>query len=195
MTGVDIKCGAHLFPVNHIRASCRLRQGQGGGPLFNAHGEVVGIVLAALPDDQCYALPICAARKICDDLLEHGQPQYGYVGLSVTERPCADEVWHVFVQEVASNSPAAAVGFQDRDVLLRICTNEIRRAADVLNTMFYHQCGAAVSMMILRDGETQEVDVVIGYRPAGSIPSRLPVLQPNVPAGPAIVPVSDERPQ
>ena len=195
VTGMDIQCGAHVFPVTHIRAGCRLREGQLGGPMLNARGEVVGLVIAAFGDDQCYAVPMGAVRKICADLAESGQPQYGYVGLSVTERQCEDDTWHVVVQDVTSNSPAATAGFQDRDILLRICTNEIRRSADVLNTMFYHQCGATISMTFLRDGQTQEVDFVIGHRPVGITPSRLPVIQPNNLTGPVIVPVSAESPR
>lgn len=194
VTGLDIKCGSHIFPVSHIRASCKLRQGQGGGPLFNARGEAIGLVVAALADDQCYAVPMSAVRKICSDLAQQGQPQHGYVGLSVTERQFAIDAtrseWRVFVQDVSSNSPAAAAGFQNRDVLLRICTNDIRRSADVLNTMFYRRCGEPIQITVLRDGQTQEVTVVVGHRPA---------LQPSGPgvqsAGPTIAPASAESPR
>ncbi len=204
VTGLDISCGKRVFPVNFIRAGCRLRPGQGGGPVFNSRGEVVGVVVAAHGEDQCYAVPMAAVRKVYADLLEKGQPQYGWVGLSVTERrPGADATdagWQVYVQDVASNSPAAAAGFQNRDVLLRICTNDIRRSADVLNTMFFHRCGEQIKMTVLREGVTQELTVVIGQKPAPnlagpSVPSGpVPVLQPGN-AGPTVVPAAAESPR
>jgi serine protease Do len=199
VTGLDIKCGTRVFPVSYVRASCALRPGQGGGPMFNVRGEVVGIIVAVPSDDQCFALPIGAVQKICADLAQHGQPQSAYVGLSVTERQTTNDAgWQVIIQEVASNSPAAIAGFREADVLLRICTNEIRRSADVLNKMFYLRCRETVKMTVLRDGATQEVDVVIGQRPAGStatvrnLPAQRPVLQPT---GPTVVPASARSPQ
>jgi serine protease Do len=199
VTGLDIKCGARVFPVSYIRASCALRPGQGGGPMFNARGEVVGIIVAVPSDDQCFALPISAVQKVCADVAHYGEPQRGYVGLSVTERqPTTNSGWQVVVQEVASNSPAAIAGFRENDILLRICTNEIRRSADVLNKMFYLRCRESVRMTILRAGDTQEVSVVIGHRPSQStatvrnLPAQMPAIQQ---AAPSVVPASAQSPK
>jgi serine protease Do len=201
VTGRDIKYGTRVFPVNYVRASCALRPGQGGGPMFNARGEVVGIIVAAPSNDQCFALPISAAQKVCADLAHYGETQRGYVGLSVTERQAtnalAEPEWRVVVQEVISNSPAAVAGFREADVLLRICTNEVRRSADVLNKMFYLRCRETVKMTILRDGATQEVNVVIGQRPAASVvtarnqPSQVPAVRPTEPT---VVPAAAQTP-
>lgn len=193
VTGLDIQCGSLVFPVSYIRAGCKLRPGQGGGPMFNARGEVVGIVVAAHADDQCYALPINAVKKLSADIVQNGAPQYSWVGLSVTERR-----GQVVVQEVTSNSPAAAAGFQDRDVVLRIFTNDIRRSADVLNIMFYRRCGERINLTVLREGQTQEVTVAVGHKPAIQpftarvMPS---LIQPNNTAGPTIVPASAKTPR
>lgn len=185
--GFDIKCGARTFITSHIRADCRLQPGQGGGPVLNPRGEVVGVAIAAHLDNQCYILPIHAAGKILGDILAHGAPQYGWVGLSVTERRIslagdAAMQWEVFVEQVCSNTPAAIAGFREQDVLLRIGTNEVRRAADILNVMFHRRVGERVSLTVLRGGVTQEVRLVIGRRPPEEMevatrPS-LPPLQP-----------------
>jgi serine protease Do len=182
VTGLDIKCGTRVFPVSYIRAGCRLRPGQGGAPMFNSRGEAVGVAVAAHGEDQCYALPISAVNKVAADIRDHGQPQHAYVGLSVTEH-----AGRVFVQEVTSNSPAAVAGFQDGDTLLRICTNEIRHSADVLNTMFYRRCGDSIKMSLLRDGVTQEVTVIVGKKPT---PEPMPIR-----TMPVIVPASAETPR
>ena len=171
ISGFDIECGAQTFITSHIRAGLRLSPGQSGSPLFNTHGEVVGLAVAAHLDNQCYALPINAAMKVADDILAHGEPQHGWVGLSVGERevdPPQTTVrqWQVYVQQVHSNTPAAEAGFQDQDILVRICTNEIRRAADVLNTIFYYRCGESAHFGVLRDGKPQDITLVVGKRPA-----------------------------
>ncbi len=107
--------------------------GQSGGPLLNVRGEVIGIAVAAHADGQCCALPIKAARKISDDILEFGQAQHPWVGLNVSEcsptvDPVASDQRQVFVEEVYSNTPAAAAGFCNGDILVSITSNEVRRS-------------------------------------------------------------------
>ena len=194
VAGLDISCGRRVFPVNQIRAGCRLSPGQGGGPLLNAHGEVVGLVVAAHGKDQCYCLPVNALKKITADIIEHGSPQYPWVGLDVSEQVLTNgwtgpAVWQVSIREVFSNTPAATAGFQPHDVLLRIATNEIHRSADVLNTMFYRHGGEALQIIVLREGRTQDVKIVVGCRPEEPAPI-VPV--PVLPV-PQILPVSAAR--
>ena len=194
VAGLDISCGRRVFPVNQIRAGCRLSPGQGGGPLLNAHGEVVGLVVAAHSKDQCYCLPVNALKKICADIVDHGSPQYPWVGLDVSEHAITNQldgplVWQVSIREVYSNTPAATAGFQTQDILLRIATNEIHRSADVLNTMFYRHGGEMLQIAVLRAGRTQEVKIVIGCRPEEPAPV---VAVPVLPV-PQILPVSAAR--
>ncbi len=168
--GFDIKCGLRTFLTAHVRSDCRLQPGQSGGPVLNPRGEVVGLAVAAHHESQSYVLPINAAGRVVADILQHGATQYGWVGLSVTERrltaaPLASSDWEVFIEEVCSNAPAAAAGFHPQDVLIRIGTNDVRRAADILNTMFHRRAGDRVSLTVLRAGATQEVALVIGRRP------------------------------
>lgn len=169
--GFDIKCGLRTFLTAHVRSDCRLQPGQSGGPVLNPRGEVVGLAVAAHHESQSYVLPINAAGRAVADILQHGATQYGWVGLSVTERrltaaPLASSDWEVFIEEVCSNAPAAAAGFHPQDVLIRIGTNDVRRAADILNTMFHRRAGDRVCLTVVRAGATQEVALVIGRRPS-----------------------------
>jgi S1-C subfamily serine protease len=193
VNGFDIKAGNHTFVTSHIRAGCRLRPGQGGGPVLNAQGAVVGISIAAHQDDQCYVLPMRAATRVLEDIKQSGTTQYGWVGLSVVERQNTVLVsttgqWQVFVQGIDSNTPAANAGFRDRDILVRIHTNEICRSAQVLDTMFRYRAGDKLQFTVLRDGRPQELTLVIGQRP----PAEKDNSAPPLPATPRLnlVPVS-----
>jgi serine protease Do len=202
VSGLEIQNNGHVFPTTHIRAGCRLSPGQGGGPLLNVHGEVVGIAVGVHTDGQCCALPIKAARKIGDDILEFGQAQHPWVGLVVSERsPSTDAVEsdlrQVFVQEVYSNTPAANAGFRSGDILVCISSNQVRRSADVLNLMFYHRVGDKVAFTVHRNGGEQQIILTVGSRPVQeaygfvSVPQLAPT-EPSVPR-PAAVPVSELR--
>lgn len=202
VSGLDIENNGHVFPTTHIRAGCRLSPGQGGGPLLNVRGEVVGIAVGVHADGQCCALPINAARKIGEDILRFGQAQHPWVGLVVAEHSLAANAVEsnqrqVFVQEVFSNTPAAQAGFINGDILLCIASNEVRRSVDVLNTMFYHRAGDRVAFTVRRDGVEQQIMLTVGNRPVQegfgfvSIPQLAPAA-PSVPR-PAAVPVSQVR--
>jgi len=201
LQGFDIKCGARTFITSHIRAACRLQPGQGGGPVFNPRGEVVGIAVAAHLDDQCYILPINAAAKVFRDILRHGAPQYGWVGLSVTERRTSleggtDGQWEVFIEQVYSNTPAATAGFREQDVLIRIGSNEVRRAADILNVMFHRSAGDKLTLTVVRSNtRTQDIHLVIGRRPAEETAvAAAPTLPPLQPPPLKMVPVGAPQP-
>lgn len=184
VSGFDIQHGSRCFATTHFRAGCRLSPGEGGGPLLNAHGEVIGIAVAARFDDQCYALPSNAARKILGDLVQFGCPQHGWVGLAVTERRSAGAAEpQVIVQQVFSNTAAAATGFRDQDVLETIGTNRVRCAADVLNTMFYCRQGQRLSFTVRRTDGLHHLSLLVGERPPDDPPPLLPPCLP--PAQPA----------
>jgi serine protease Do len=200
--GLDIQRGGHLFAPSHIRAECRLKPGQGGGPLLNVHGEVVGIAVAAHMDDECCALPINAARKISADILEFGQPQHPWVGLAITERqlaidPTRSNHWQVFIQQIYSNTPASVAGFRDGDILVSITSNGVHRSADVLNTMFYHRVGDQVEFTVLRNGQEQKLLLVVGNRPAEEALDSPPLPQIGSPKRqgqwPTVVPASQDH--
>jgi serine protease Do len=199
--GLDIQRGGSLFATSHIRAGCRLSPGQGGGPLLNTRGEVVGIAVAGHMDDQCYALPINAARKIYSDILQFGQPQRTWVGLGIAERrqniaETGAEESRIVVQQVYSNAPAAMAGFCEGDVLVRIGTNEVRCSADVLNTMFFQHVGDQLSFTVLRDGQEKKVSLVVAPQPADEpvLVHSVPEFSPfKPPSRPALVPASQEQ--
>lgn len=202
VSGFDIKRGSHLFVTSHIRAGCKLSPGQGGGPLLNTRGEVVGIAVAARPDDQCYALPINAAKKVSADILESGQARYGWVGLGVGERRNTDNAtglqnFQVIVQQVFSNTPAAEAGFQDKDVLIKIYTNDVRQIADLLNAIFYCHSGDRVTFTVSRNGQEQQVPLVVGTQPPEEAagPQMLPPFPPDKFKGqfPTVIPAAETR--
>ncbi len=197
VNGFDVKCGGHVFALPHIRASCSLSPGQGGGPLLNARGEVVGLVVASHQGDQCYALPVRGLEKVAADIMRYGEPRHGWVGLGVAERlieflPAASNQWQVFVQEVFSNTPAAAAGFREGDVVAKIHTNDVRRLGDVLNSVFYYRCGETTAVTVVRDGQSNRLSIILGSRPKEVMAEPAWRITPNAPSNqmPAMVPAA-----
>jgi S1-C subfamily serine protease len=199
ISGMDMQSNGRVFPTAHIRAGCRLRPGEGGGPLLNVHGEVVGMAVAVHADGQCCALPINAARKIGRDILEFGGAEHPWVGLVVGDRQLAadsgSDEREVFVQQVYSNTPAAVAGFCNGDILICITSNQVHHTADVLNTMFYHRAGDSVEFTVRRNGVEQKLVLTVGNRPVQEAFGYMSAPQPARPAAPELrakaVPVSE----
>jgi S1-C subfamily serine protease len=178
--GFDIQCGGHYFVTNHIRSTSRLSPGQQGGPLLNIRGEVVGVPVAAHLDDQSYAVPIQAAKRIWTELLEKGRVDYGWIGMTVTERavPSATPtnapstgalpmpITEVVVTQVLPDTPAARAGLTNGDVVMQVYTNDVRRIADVLNTMFGFRDGDQLPVKVLRNDAMMQLNMIVAPMPA-----------------------------
>lgn len=180
VAGFDIKCGGHSFLTPHFRTGSKLRPGQGGAPVLNTRGEVVGVAVAATPQqDQTYVLPIHAAQKVARDIQQTGNAQHGWIGLSVSELATNNNAWAVTVQQIYSNTPAADAGFLPGDVLLAIHTNEVHSAADLLTHSFQHRQGDKLEFTVLRNGQPQQLRLTVGERPVEETPpARLPAHTP-----------------
>src|SRR5260370_22430942 len=90
IAGFDRKCFGGYFPTKHLRVNLPPQRGEGGAPLLNLKGEVVGILLYSFENNSsCYALPIEAAEKIRADFVRFGEPRHGWLGANVAEAPTA----------------------------------------------------------------------------------------------------------
>ncbi len=194
VNGIEIRAGNHVFATSHIRADCNLRPGMAGSPLLNTRGEVVAMAVLAHSMDGCYALPALAIKRVCDDLVEFGEPRYCWAGLDVTARTHsqlgADSPLHssLVVRAVMDDTPAAAAGFRAGDRLMRIDNRDVRGLADVLDPMFLHHSGDRIPFTVLRGRKEIDLSLVVGSRPhAASSP------RPRRLSQPMIVPVSDNR--
>lgn len=179
--GFDIRCGGHFFVTSHIRSTSRLSPGQQGGPLLNIRGEVVGVPVAAHLEDQSYAVPIHAAKRIWTEMLEKGRVDYGWVGMTIAERavvtppvtnaPVAQGLsvptTQVVVTQVLPDTPAARAGLADGDVVMQVYTNDVRRIADVLNTIFGFRDGDRLPVKVLRNDAAVQLNMVVAPMPAG----------------------------
>src|SRR5438445_2334604 len=86
IAGFDRKCLGRYFPTTHLRVNLPMQRGEGGAPLLNLKGEVVGIVVSSLENNSsCYALPIDAAEKIRSDFARFGEARHGWIGANVSE--------------------------------------------------------------------------------------------------------------
>ena len=160
VAGFDLKYQGRFFSTTHIRANVPVQRGQGGAPLLNLQGEVVGILISSLDNGSgCFALPIEAVEKIRKDYVRFGEARYGWLGINVGRADKERSGSAAQVEEVAEDGPAGKCGLQKGDILLSLGAQKIAAPEDVLNASFYLTAGDEVPLVVSRKGETVTLTV------------------------------------
>jgi len=157
--GFGISYGNRYFAVSHIRANVPAQWGEGGAPLLNMDGEVVGILESSLDGGAgCFVLPIEAAEKVRNDVVRFGEVRPGWLGIRFDKSDAADDT--IEVQGFLEDSPAEKAGMQPGDVILQVGGRKIDSLEDVLNAAFYMTAGEEVPLTISRGGRLMDINVV-----------------------------------
>ncbi len=147
--------GRNLFPTKMIRTSLSLGPGEVGGPVFDLNGEFVGITHAVLPDlRSSFILPAKACAKIRDGLILSGKVDYGWFGITVSQKINDRNSSNIIVQTVGDSTK-----LKQGDVLLKIGNNKIVKRKDIVESTFYARPGTFVEFLIRRDGEELKIPV------------------------------------
>ncbi|MFO0272076.1 MAG: trypsin-like peptidase domain-containing protein [Gemmatimonadota bacterium] len=137
VSGADEGAGVY---VDMIQTDASINPGNSGGPLVNAAGEVVGVNSSIYTPSGGsiglgFAIPINRARRVTDDLLDHGSVRRPWVGIKPVLPDAggatrAQLAAGVVVRTVTPGSPAAKAGLAPGDVLLRSGERRLRNPYD-----------------------------------------------------------------
>jgi S1-C subfamily serine protease len=154
-----------------IQTDAALNPGNSGGPLVNAHGEVIGVNTAMIRPAQglCFAIAMDTAEFVVSRLIRDGRIRRSYVGIGGQTVPLLRRVvrYHdlatdtgALVISVEPDSPAARAGLQDGDIIVRYGDRWIGGVDDLHRILTEEQVGVPAKMMILRRMQPLELDVV-----------------------------------
>ncbi len=162
--GFGISSGDRYFAVSHIRANVAAQRGEGGAPLLNMDGEVVGILESSLDGGAgCFVLPIEAAEKVHSDVVRFGEARPGWLGIRFEKADSPDN--QIEVQGFVPRSPAAGSGIQPGDVILQVGERKIASFDDVLDAAFYLTSGDEVPITVSRGGQAVELKMTPAPNP------------------------------
>lgn len=166
ISGRDRKIGGRYFSTTHLRANVPVMRGQGGAPLLNLEGRVVGIVMASVDGGaSCHALPIAAAEKLRRDWRLHGEVRHGWMGVHLADVEEARMGSRAVVDSVDPGSPAAAAGVKPGDIVLRVGAWPVTQKEDALDASFFLTAGETAWIEVLRDGEVLRFEAEAGPHP------------------------------
>ena len=163
-----------------IQTDAAINQGNSGGALVNARGELVGINSVLYSPTGSYsgcgfAIPTSIMTKVIADLKQFGTVQRAWLGISgrpldndgqtmdaemkkkAEELGATEGVW---VAEVVENSSASGILEVD-DVIIGIDGKRIKNFAGLQEQMAKHRPGDKVKVKILRDKKEKTVEMVL----------------------------------
>jgi S1-C subfamily serine protease len=181
--GFDRKYLGRYFATTLLRANVSVQRGEGGAPLLNLKGEVVGILISSLDRGSAsFALPIEAAEKVHRDCQRWDDVHPGWLGLSIVSAEEPRDGSTALIEQVFKNAPAEKAGAKPGDVLLAVGGRKIGSPEDMMDACFFLSAGEAVTLRVAR-GETElELQAVAADHPAKSGPPRALSLTQDAPS-------------
>jgi serine protease Do len=161
-----------------IQTDAAINPGNSGGPLIDLDGKVIGINTAIFSESGGYmgigfAIPINMARSIEEQLKKYGKVTRGYVGLSgqdLTEDMATlsgvKGTKGVIVAGVEKGSPADRAGLTTDDVIVALNGKKLDSYDAFRNEIAVLKPGTKVTLQVLREGKTRDVEVTLGERPS-----------------------------
>lgn len=143
--GVVSGAGRNIVPsgndsgyyLDMIQTDASINPGNSGGPLVDADGNVIGVNSSILSrsggsEGLGFAIPIDRARRVADDLVQHGEVRRAWVGVEVAPAD-SDRFGRstaIRISRVADNSPAGRAGLKDGEIIEAVGGHQVRTVLD-----------------------------------------------------------------
>ena len=175
-----------------LQTNAQISPGNSGGGLFNANGELIGIVnakdSATEVEGIAFAIPINNVLDIIDDL-----KSYGYVtgkidlGMQLTDITSKDTAFYYgvnqtgcYVLSVTRGSNAETAGFTTGDLITKVNGTSVSTSADVEKALENSKVGDNVKFTVYRNGTTKDLSLILAeYVPNGKTQNQLSTTPDN----------------
>ena len=153
-----------------IQTDASINPGNSGGPLFDLHGQVVGINTAINPNGKGigFAIPVDELREVLPQLLSTGHVERAKLGAVIQPIDAAlakalglDRPKGALVSEVERGSPGEKAGLLAGDVILSVDETDIGRSFELPHVISRHAPGSKVNLKVLRNGAEKKLDATL----------------------------------
>jgi len=194
VSGVDRNLTAPNGAVipNGIQTNAAINQGNSGGPLIDADGEVIGVneQIASRSGSFSgigFAVPIDTVKTVMRQLIEEGNVDHAFLGIqgqtitaTVAEVLGLPVESGVLVATVADDSPAERAGLRGGtrtaevlgavyvlggDVIAELNGATLNGMEELAAAIAEREPGDRIELTVIRDGSAETLDVTLGTRP------------------------------
>ncbi len=155
-----------------IQTDAAVNPGNSGGPLINTNGELVGINTAIMSETGnsegfSFAIPSNLVQKVVFDILEFGNVQRAWMGISVfniTDLANAKDYANtegVIVDVVEKEGAAASAGLKKKDIIKSLNGNVIISKSQFTEQLALYRPGDKVSVSFLREDKEMKKTVIL----------------------------------
>ncbi|HZH36463.1 MAG TPA: trypsin-like peptidase domain-containing protein [Flavisolibacter sp.] len=175
-----------------IQTDAAVNQGNSGGALVNTDGQMIGINSAILAPNGTYAgysfaIPVNIVKKIVGDIIQFGDVQRGYLGVTYVPTDGMNEdqvkslgiptnVNGVYVSDVPTDGGAFAAGLKKGDVITKVNNADVNSGLQMSAQIAGFRPGDKVPVTYIRGGKEYTTQVVLKKRPevaTTNVPARL----------------------
>jgi serine protease DegS len=165
---------------NYLQTDAAINQGNSGGALVGAAGNLIGINTAIQSPTGAsvgigYAIPADTARKVLDDIVKYGHVVRGWIGIESqgmreyeSRRLGLAKGQGILVRNIYRNGPAAEAGLQPGDVITHFDNVPATATRSGMKRIAHAQPGEKIAVRILRNGQAEVLDITIGVRPVST---------------------------
>ncbi|MCV2489686.1 trypsin-like peptidase domain-containing protein [Geodermatophilus sp. YIM 151500] len=164
--------------IDAIQTDAAINPGNSGGALVNAAGEVIGIntAIATVPTGLPgagqggnigvgFAIPSNTAERIATEIIETGQAQQAFLGVSATTEGDAGNSGLGIGARLVAIEPgtgAAEAGLQPGDVVTAVGERPITTSTELTAAIRSRTPGEGITLSVRRGGSTSTVEVTLG---------------------------------
>ncbi len=177
---------------NFIQTDASINPGNSGGPLFNVHGEIIGINTAIINFAQGigFAIPSNMAKQVFQQLVARGKVVRGWLGVGI--QPVTAELAGKFgvsegegvlVNEVFENDPAARAGIKPGDIITKVDGKPVDTPNALSRLIAGIEPGAAANIEVVRDSRRLVLSVPLSERRETAVVASVPPSRTEVKLG------------
>lgn len=154
-----------------IQTDASVNPGNSGGALVDVNGHLLGINTAIATRNgafqgYAFAIPINLVTRIADDIIEYGNYQRAYLGVSVVEMDSelAEEMnvritQGVLIEEVTDGGSAQYAGLLPKDIIVQVDDRKITSASELQEIIGRARAGDVLNITVNRKGQRKSIPV------------------------------------
>lgn len=160
-----------------IQTDAPINRGNSGGPLFDVHGEVIGVNTAIVSPTGGnvgigFAIPSNTARAVVAELRETGHIARGYLGVEAQAiTPAIQQALHLpndkgaLIASVLPATPAERAGLRPGEVITAVNGQPVNSPRDLAALIGAIKPGGQARLDLLDNGKAANVTVALGSLP------------------------------
>ncbi|MGB9104751.1 MAG: Do family serine endopeptidase [Terriglobales bacterium] len=160
-------------PGEFIQTDAAINQGNSGGPLVDARGQVIGINTFLVSPSGAFAgmgfaIPTQIARPTVDTLIKYGKVEHAYMGIGISDvTPANAKFFHrekatgAVITQVEPDTPGAKAGLKIGDVITEVDGQKVDDAGQLQVMIGEKRPGTKVNLQVDRDGKTTTMPVTL----------------------------------